>query len=79
MLHTFSCTSRGSWWSTLQPTETQVPRISFTVPFRFLAQLLDLITLAISMMVSRDRLPLCLMFFSCSAVHGWVQHADMHA
>lgn len=39
---------------------TQVPRISFTVPFMDLG----LITFAISMISSRDMLPECLMFFT---------------
>ena len=58
--------SRGSSWSTVQPTLTQVPRISFTVPFSFRAQLRSRMTRAISTMVSSSKLPLCLMFFSCS-------------
>ena len=66
--HTFAWSSRGSWWSTVQPTETQVPKISLTVPDSFRAQLRLRITRAISVISSSVRLPLCLMFFSCSTV-----------
>ena len=58
--------SRGSSWSTVHPTLTHVPRISFTVPFSFRAQLRSRMTRAISMICSVSKLPLCLMFFSCN-------------
>ncbi|KAJ6372816.1 hypothetical protein OIU76_027193 [Salix suchowensis] len=56
------CKSFGSFPSTVHPTETHVPRISFTVPLRSLAIDLELITFAISMTSSRDIFPLCFMF-----------------
>ncbi|KAL8029804.1 hypothetical protein ABFS82_14G243600 [Erythranthe guttata] len=56
------CKSFGSFPSTVHPTETHVPRISFTVPASSLAMDLFLITFAISMTSSREMLPLCLMF-----------------
>ena len=59
------CTVRGLLCSTVQPTETQVPSISLTVPDRFLEQLRSLMIRAISITSSKDKLPLCLMFFSC--------------
>ena len=63
--HTSLCTVRGLLCSTVQPTETQVPSISLTVPDRFLEQLRSLMMRAISITSSNDKLPLCLMFFSC--------------
>lgn len=63
--HTSLCTVRGLLCSTVQPTETQVPSISLTVPDRSLEQLRSLMIRAISITSSNDRLPLCLMFFSC--------------
>ncbi|CAL9128289.1 unnamed protein product [Musa acuminata var. zebrina] len=54
--------SLGSFPSTVQPTETQVPRISLTVPLRSLAMDRGLMTLAISTTSSREMFPLCLMF-----------------
>ena len=47
--------SRGSSWSTVQPTETAVPRISFTVPAKEAAQLLSRMIRAISKTSSRLR------------------------
>lgn len=63
----------GSSCSTVQPTDLQVPRISFTVPLNSLAQLRSRITRAISITSSRARLPLCLMFFSC---RGYQNHVS---
>lgn len=63
--HTFSCRSRGSSWSTVQPTDTHVPRISRMVPLRSRAQLRSLMMRAISITSSMEMLPLWRMFFSC--------------
>lgn len=60
-------TSRGSLPSTLQPTDTAVPRISLQPFARSLAQLRGRMTRAISMMSDIVTLPVCLMFFSCEA------------
>ena len=72
----FSWISWGSSWSTWQPTDLHVPKISLTVPESSLAQLLSLMTLAISMTSSRSKLPVCLMFFSCSCTSLYKLHAD---
>eukprot|EP00736_Rhodelphis_marinus_P004322 Rmarinus@m.3624 len=58
------CTSRGAWPSTVQPTETAVPRISLTVPFRVTAIDLGRIWRAMSMMSSMETLPSCWMFLT---------------
>ncbi len=66
--------------STLQPTDTAVPRISLHVPPRLAAQLRGRITLAISITSLSVMLPVCLMFFSCSharMIRG--QHAQLPA
>ena len=49
----------------MQPTDTQVPRISLQVPARNFAHERGAITRAISMMSFNFKLPLCLMFLSC--------------
>lgn len=64
---TAAMTSRGSLPSTLQPTDTAVPRISLQLLARSLAQLRGRMMRAISMMSDMVTLPLCLTFFSCSA------------
>ena len=78
-VHTFSMMSMGLCWSTLQPTETAVPRISLHEPARFLAQLLGRITRAISTTSSKVMLPVCLMFFSCCGGSGVETNVVPHA
>ncbi|KAF7818612.1 large subunit ribosomal protein L12e [Senna tora] len=51
--------SLGSFPSTVHPTETQVPRISLTVPLKSLPMDLCRMILAISMTSSRVMFPLC--------------------
>lgn len=49
---------------TVHPTETAEPRTSLTVPVRFFAIDLGLMVLAISMISSSDKFPLCLTFLT---------------
>lgn len=58
------CRNFGSFPSTVQPTETQVPKISFTVPANCLAIDLGCMILAISMTSSKEMCPLCLIFLT---------------
>lgn len=58
-----SMSSRGDRPSTVQPTEWQVPKISLTVPLRYLDIDLGLIDRAMATISSNDKFPLCLIFF----------------
>jgi hypothetical protein len=57
--------SLGCAPSTVQPTDTHVPRISLHVPASSRAQLRTRMTRAISMTSSKEMLPACLMFLTC--------------
>jgi len=59
-----SMTSCGGRPSTVQPTLWAVPRISLTLPARFLERDFGRILRAMSMISSRGTLPECLIFFS---------------
>jgi len=63
-----SITSCGCDPSTVHPTDWHVPSISFTVPAIVLAMLRGRIVLAMSIIASNVKLPLCLMFLTFFAV-----------
>lgn len=63
--HTFCSMSVAESPSMVQPTDWQVPTISFTVPFSSRAMLRGRMMRAIAMQSPSDRFPSCAMFLTC--------------